>query len=73
MSWYWIFFDFINEYRLDEVKQALTDPAKQHLKILAIAFDAGFNSKTSFNTIFKKHTGMTPSEYRQQALRIKAA
>ena len=59
------FFDFMNEYRLQEVKKDLLDPAKSHLKILAIAFDAGFNSKSSFNTIFKKHTGKTPSQYRQ--------
>ena len=59
------FFDFINGYRIQQAKRDLTDPAKQHLKVLAIAFDAGFNSKTSFNTIFKKTTGKTPSEYRR--------
>jgi AraC-like DNA-binding protein len=60
------FFDFINQYRVEEAKKLLTDPHKQHLKILAIAYDAGFNSKTSFNTIFKKFTKLTPSEYRNQ-------
>ncbi|MFA6232634.1 MAG: helix-turn-helix transcriptional regulator [Bacteroidota bacterium] len=58
------FFDFINSYRLRQVQIDLNDPAKQHLTVLAIAFDAGFNSKTSFNTIFKKNLGMTPSEFR---------
>jgi AraC-like DNA-binding protein len=58
------FYDFVNGYRLEEVKQHLADPAKQHLKILSIAFDAGFNSKATFNTLFKEQTGMTPSEYR---------
>jgi AraC-like DNA-binding protein len=58
------FFDFVNLYRVEEVKEDLADPAKQHLKILSLAFDAGFNSKSSFNAIFKKHTGLTPSEYR---------
>jgi AraC-like DNA-binding protein len=58
------FFDFVNSYRLRQVQSDLRDPAKQHFTILALAFDAGFNSKTSFNTIFKKHTGKTPSEYR---------
>ncbi|MFZ1730736.1 MAG: helix-turn-helix transcriptional regulator [Bacteroidota bacterium] len=58
------FFDFVNSYRLRQVQADLNDPAKQNLTVLAIAFDAGFNSKTSFNTIFKKHVGMTPSEYR---------
>jgi len=60
------FFDFINHYRIEQVKKDLADPEKQNLKILSIAFDGGFNSKTSFNTIFKKATGLTPSEYRQQ-------
>lgn len=60
------FFDFVNRYRLEKIKQDLTDPDKKNLKLLAIAFDAGFNSKTAFNTIFKKHTGLTPSEYRQR-------
>ena len=59
------FFDFINGYRIETVKTDLMDPEKTHLKILAVAFDAGFNSKTAFNTIFKKVTGKTPSEYRQ--------
>jgi len=58
------FFDFINKYRVEKVKQDLLDPEKKHLTFLAIAFDAGFNSKSSFNVIFKKHTGMTPSQYR---------
>ncbi|MBN1407662.1 MAG: AraC family transcriptional regulator [Calditrichaceae bacterium] len=60
------FFDFINQYRIDRVKKDLTDPAKSNLKILSIAFDAGFNSKASFNTIFKKFTGLTPSDYRNK-------
>jgi AraC-like DNA-binding protein len=59
------FFDFINRYRVETVKNDLIDPEKNNLKMLAIAFDAGFNSKTAFNTIFKKATGKTPSEYRQ--------
>ena len=58
------FFDFINHYRVEAVKKDLSDPQKQHLTILAIALDAGFNSKTAFNTIFKKHTGTTPSAFR---------
>jgi len=58
------FFDFVNRYRVEKAKQDLIDPAKQHLKILAVAYDAGFNSKSSFYAIFNKHTGMTPAEYR---------
>ncbi|MCD4691790.1 MAG: helix-turn-helix domain-containing protein, partial [Calditrichales bacterium] len=60
------FFDFVNQYRVEKVKKDLVDPEKQHLKILSLAFDAGFNSKTSFNTIFKKFTNLTPTEYRNQ-------
>jgi AraC-like DNA-binding protein len=63
------FFDFINRYRVEEVKEGLSDPQKQNLKILSIALEAGFNSKTSFNTIFKKFTGLTPSAFRQQTMR----
>ena len=59
------FFDFVNQYRVEEVKKAFTDPKKMHYTLLAIAFDAGFNSKSSFNAIFKKHTGMTPSQYQR--------
>ena len=62
------FFDFINYYRVKEVQEKLADPNHSHIKILAIAFDAGFNSKTSFNTIFKKFTHQTPSEYRAAML-----
>jgi ligand-binding sensor domain-containing protein/prolipoprotein diacylglyceryltransferase/AraC-like DNA-binding protein len=58
------FNNFINSYRVDEVKSMLEDPANRD-KLLAIAYDAGFRSKTTFNTIFKKFTGKTPSEYRR--------
>ncbi len=58
------FFDLVNSCRVREVCERLSDPAARQFTILAIAFDAGFNSKTSFNTIFKRHTGMTPSAYR---------
>ncbi len=61
------FYDFVNGYRIEQVKCDLSDPAKSNLKILSIAFDAGFNSKASFNSIFKASAGTTPSEYRRQA------
>jgi len=60
------FFDFINRYRIEQVKKDLLDPQKQSMKILALAFDAGFSSKTAFNTLFKKNTGLTPSQYRER-------
>jgi AraC-like DNA-binding protein len=60
------FFTFINEYRVREVISRINDPKYQHYTIIAIAFDAGFNSKSTFNTIFKTYTGNTPSEYRSE-------
>jgi AraC-like DNA-binding protein len=63
------FFDFVNEYRVREVCDHLTDPAWNNFTILAIAMDAGFNSKSSFNTAFRKSTGRTPSEYKNQFIK----
>ena len=56
------FFRFINEYRVERAKQLLADKAGKYT-ILSIAYDCGFNSKSSFNTIFKEYTGKTPSEF----------
>jgi AraC-like DNA-binding protein len=61
------FFDFVNGYRVAEIKQELLNPRKRHLTILAIAFESGFNSKTAFNVAFKKHTGLSPSQFKRQA------
>ena len=58
------FFTYINQLRVEHVKQALSDPARDAETILTIAFDAGFNNKTSFNRVFKEQTGMTPSQFR---------
>ena len=57
------FYEFINQYRIDEVKRLMDDPANKHLKLISLAYDAGFNSKASFNRIFKQMTEMTPSQY----------
>jgi len=57
------FYNLINDYRVEEVKKRLENHKYKHLTILAIAYDSGFNSKSSFNTIFKEKTGSTPSEY----------
>ena len=59
------FFSFVNQYRLRSVLQKLEDPKFDHLTILSIAFDSGFNSKSTFNGLFKQHTGITPTIYRQ--------
>lgn len=60
------FFDFVNQYRVDEVKAKMNDPKFEQLTILSIAFDSGFNTKSAFNRVFKKTTGMTPSEYKKR-------
>jgi AraC-like DNA-binding protein len=65
------FFTFINEYRVREVIARFGDPKNNYFTILGIAYDSGFNSKTSFNSIFKNQTGMTPSEYREKATGIR--
>jgi AraC-like DNA-binding protein len=61
------FFDFINEYRIKEAKNILKNPAKKEVTVLEILYEVGFNSKSSFNTAFKKHTGQTPTEFRRIA------
>jgi AraC-like DNA-binding protein len=58
------FFSYINGFRIEEAKLRLSTPKHRNDTLLAIAFDSGFNSKSSFNTLFKKSTGMTPSEFR---------
>jgi AraC-like DNA-binding protein len=65
------FFTFINEYRVKEVISRFSDKKNNNYTILAIAYDSGFNSKTTFNSIFKAATGETPSEYREKATGIK--
>jgi len=57
------FYNLVNEYRISEVKERMKSDEYRQLTILAIAYDSGFNSKSSFNTIFKEKTGQTPSEY----------
>jgi len=61
------FFDFINHYRIKEAKNLLTSEKGKQFTILAIAFEVGFNSKTTFYNAFKKETGMTPSAYKKNA------
>jgi len=60
------FYNLVNEYRVNEVKERMKGDDMRQLTILAIAYDSGFNSKSSFNTIFKEKTGQTPSEYLDQ-------
>lgn len=57
------FYDLINRHRVDEFKKRLADPQYQQFTLIAIALDCGFNSKSSFNRIFKKYEQRTPTEY----------
>ena len=59
------FYDFVNGYRVRYVQRRIEDEDARNLKILALALDAGFASKSTFNDVFKKHTGRTPSDYRR--------
>jgi len=60
------FFEFINHYRVNEFKQRVHDSEYKQYTLLAIALDVGFNSKASFNRIFKQHTRLTPSQFKKQ-------
>ena len=60
------FFQFINGYRVAEAQRLLASARHQHLSMVGIAFEAGFSSKTTFNTTFKKVTGLTPSQFLQE-------
>lgn len=57
------FFELINSYRVEEVKKRFFDPKYSNLTLLGIAMECGFNSKASFNRIFKQLTSQTPTEY----------
>jgi AraC-like DNA-binding protein len=60
------FYDFINKYRIEEAQKLLLNPSKNHYTILGIAIESGFNSKSTFNTCFKKYTGLTPSSFKKE-------
>jgi AraC-like DNA-binding protein len=63
------FNDLVNRYRVEEVKNLLLLRDCRRFTLMSIAADAGFNSKTTFNTVFKKNTGVTPSYFRDQCCR----
>ncbi len=67
------FFDFINSYRVHEAQSWLSDPVRSKATMLAIAFESGFKSKSTFNAAFRKHLGMTPSEYKKSQSGLKTA
>lgn len=57
------FYNFINKHRIEEAKKMLLSQKYNQLNVLGIAYESGFNSKTTFNTTFKKHTGCSPTEF----------
>jgi len=58
------FNDFVNEYRVRDIIRKMQDPAYNHITLLGIAYESGFNSQTTFNRIFRQMTGMSPLEYK---------
>jgi len=62
------FFEYVNRYRLKQVSAYLTDPSMDNQSIIELAFLAGYNSKSSFNRLFKLETGKTPSQFRKERL-----
>ncbi|MFT4663132.1 MAG: AraC-like DNA-binding protein [Polaribacter sp.] len=62
------FFDFVNEYRIRAAQKVLIDPEQKAKTVLEILYEVGFNSKSSFNTAFKKYTNMTPTQYKKGEL-----
>lgn len=61
------FYDFVNGYRVREVERRITEDRNGSVTLLSMALDAGFASKSTFNHVFKKLTGKTPSAYRKSA------
>ncbi|HJP64080.1 MAG TPA: ABC transporter permease [Mucilaginibacter sp.] len=60
------FNDFINEYRVQDAARKMQDPANDHITLLGIAYESGFNSQSTFNRIFKQITGKSPVEYKKE-------
>jgi len=60
------FYEFVNQYRVDAFKERIQEPGGEKLTLLGHAFECGFNSKSTFNDVFKKTTGLTPSAYAKQ-------
>lgn len=59
------FNEYINNYRIEHFKKLIVNPDNSHISIIGLAYESGFNSKTVFNTVFKKEVGMTPKEYQK--------
>ena len=59
------FHDYVNEFRIQEVIRKMDSKEFRHLKIVEVAYECGFNSKATFNRVFKKLTGKSPSDFRK--------
>ena len=64
------FFELVNGFRVEEAKILIVSENTAHLSMVGIAFEAGFSSKTAFNTVFKKYTGVTPTVYKKNAMEL---
>ncbi|MDN5214889.1 helix-turn-helix domain-containing protein [Fulvivirgaceae bacterium BMA12] len=64
------FYEFVNSYRIEEVKKKMNDPKYAHLKLMAIAYECGFNSKATFNRVFLKMEGVSPTAYKNRQSRL---
>ena len=62
------FFELLSSYRIEYVKHLLKQKTSEEKNIIDMAYEAGFNSKSAFNTAFKRYTGMTPSQYQEEHL-----
>jgi len=61
------FFEFINHFRVEEVKTMILNPNNKYMNIATLGLEAGFNSISAFNAAFKRHTKMTPSKFRDSS------